>query len=315
MKNDNKQEIFVVISMQRFGDNLVVNSLFQNIKRLYPKSKTVYIVNKPYYEAAKYQKDVDETIIFDKDAQHKGILGMLKFVRQFPYKNIKCIFKTYKKERADIIAFLLHPEKIITGNFNIPLEGTIHQKISRLLKKITNEEIIDLPIKYYADYKIDEKFKDIFKNNKKYIALCPISSNIRKNMPFETAFELIKKLKENEYEVIFLGKGQEAQNFAFQLKEANSQFIDLIDKTTIYEMAQILRNCEGLISVDTGTMHFGYANDVPVVCLFYASENKNDWAPSEKIYPHTILPKENTVECIYNSLLEVLEKTKLLKKS
>ena len=66
-------------------------------------------------------------------------------------------------------------------------------------------------------------------------------------------------------------------------------------------MAQVLRNCKGLISVDTGTMHLGYANNVPTVCVFYVQDNIKAWAPNPEIYPHTILPTNLSSDGIYDS--------------
>ena len=60
------QKVFVVFNTACFGDVLVCNSLCQNVKRIYPNSKVVFVVNKPFYDVAKNQKDVDEVIVFDK---------------------------------------------------------------------------------------------------------------------------------------------------------------------------------------------------------------------------------------------------------
>ncbi len=47
------------------------------------------------------------------------------------------------------------------------------------------------------------------------------------------------------------------------------KFINLVNKTSIKELALILQKCECLISIDTGTMHLGYAVGVPTIAIFY----------------------------------------------
>lgn len=296
-KNNEKELVIVVIIMSYFGDALVGNSLFQNIKRIYPNAKTVFIINKQYYEVAKYQKDVDEVVIYDKNGLHKGILGMLKFVKDFPYKKIKYIFKMCKKSRVDILSFLLHPQKIINYNDK---ELSCERYIN-LLKKVTNEKIVNLPIIFNADMNIPPKFKNLIFQNKKYVAICTVSSNPIKDMPISTSVDIIDKLSAAGYEVIFVGAGDTAKNYALELKHYNSKFINLVNSTSIYELAQVLRNCKGLISVDTGTMHLGYANNVPTVCVFYVQDNIKAWAPNPEIYPHTILPTNLSSDGIYDS--------------
>lgn len=300
-----QQDIFVVIILARFGDALVGNGLFQNLKRLYPNSKTVCIINKPYYEVVKYQKDVDETIIFDKDGIHKGLFGMLRFVKNFPYKNIKCIFKESIKPRINILSTLLNPEKII--NYNDDTSIPTHERYNNLLKKYTDKEILNLPIVYNATDDIPEKFSNIIYKTKNYIGLCPISSHIKKDMPIEAAFSLIKKLNEDNFKVILLGNGNRTVEYANELENKDSKFINLINQTTIYELAQVLRNCKCLISVDTGTMHLGYACNVPTVCLFN-SNNIAGWAPCKHLYPHTeVIQSKNADDalCACKSLLGV----------
>ena len=61
-----EQKIFLVINLSFFGDVLLTNTLCQNIKQEYPDSKIVFLVNKPFYDAAKYQYCVDDVICFDK---------------------------------------------------------------------------------------------------------------------------------------------------------------------------------------------------------------------------------------------------------
>ena len=78
---------FLVFNTACFGDNLVCNSLCQNIKRIYPDSKIVFIADKPFAEVAQHQKDVDEVVIYDKKGEHKGLKGFIKFIKDFKYKN------------------------------------------------------------------------------------------------------------------------------------------------------------------------------------------------------------------------------------
>lgn len=300
------EKIFVAVLMACFGDVILCNSLFQNIKKMYPNSKTIFIVDKPWEEAAKYQKDVDEVYVFDKRGKNRGVFGLLKFILNFPYKNIDYVFKIYDNFRTDIIASLLIPRLIIGKPYNPDL--TVQERHCYLLKKITHKKIQNYPIVYNADSKLTDKFKDIITNDKKYIAICPCSSRIEKNMPLKTAINLISKFNNKNYEVVITGAGNTAKKYAEELINNGCKFINLVNKTTIYELAKVLRNCKALISVDTGTMHFGYANNIPTLCVFYEQENIMYWAPFKTLYPQTQIISQNiTSEEIYNELKELIE--------
>ena len=102
-----KEKIFVIINSYLVGDMLLVNSLVQNIKRLYQNSKVIMLTNKTFYDLSKYQKDVDDVIIWDRHGEHKGILGMFKFIKNFPYKKIFASFPIYATDRPIMLGFLL----------------------------------------------------------------------------------------------------------------------------------------------------------------------------------------------------------------
>lgn len=301
---NDKPKIFAAVLMACFGDVILCNALFQNIKRLYPDSKIIFIVDKPWVDAAKYQKDVDEVIVFDKRNQNKGFFGLLKFIMHFPYRNIDCIFTIYDNFRADIISLLLRPKKIAGKPYDYNV--SVQERHCNLLKKITKEKIINCPIVYNADNNIPDKIQGFIFKNKKYIALCTTSKLKIKDMPLLTAIELIEKLNADGYEVLFVGNGEKAKKYSEELLNNNCKIINLVNKTTIYELAQVLRNCKALISVDTGTMHFAYANKVPTVCVFYKKANIKIWAPDKNLYPYTNVPDENSVEQIYASLKNVI---------
>lgn len=306
IQTQDKPLIFVIVLMACFGDIVLCNSLFKNIKRLYPDSKIIFIVDKPWLEAAKYQPYVDEVFIFDKRGKNKGITGILSFVSKFPYKKADYVFKIYQNDRASIIAWLLRPKKIVGGPYDDTV--TVQERHNNLLKKITSSEIINYPIEYFAKNDIPDKFRDIISDDKKYIALCPCLSRAEKNMPIETAVGLINKLNADNYQVIIVGSGKCALKFNDELTKNHCEFINLVNQTTIYELAQVLRYSKALISVDTGTMHFGYANKVPTVCLYYQDTNIKYWAPRPNIYPYTIMPEDLSTEGIYKAFRELEEK-------
>lgn len=160
---------------------------------------------------------------------------------------------------------------------------------------------------YNVDNNIPIKFQNIITKDKRYVAICTTASSAPRDMPIETILKLAKVLNDDYFEIMLVGVGERARNHSEELKNNNCKFIDLVDKTSIYELAQYLRNCEALISVDTGTMHLGYASNVPTVCIFYVEKTIKGWAPDKNLYPHTILPKNNTPEDIYKACMQIIK--------
>lgn len=298
-----ESKVFLVFNTAYFGDVLLCNTLCQNIKLIYPDSKVVIVVDKPFYEVAKYQKDVDDVVVFDKNAEHKGIKGILKLIAGFPYKKPYCSFITYTSWKNALIAQLLGSKKvcILTDNSVKPVQ----KRTMELLAKITDKPLYNLPIRYVVK---DEPPSNLDLNpDRKYIGLCTLSKRKEKDMPLDTAIELIRKLNKTEYKVIYLGAGDSAVNYAKELENAGCDFINLVNKTSIYEMACVLNKCQALVSIDTGTMHLGCALDIPLVSVFYENELTYYWAPDDRIYNVSVIKQEQTPEHILQELEKVIQ--------
>ena len=292
---DNRK-VFLVFNTACFGDVLLCNSLCQNIKLAFSEAKIVFITDKNWADVARYQKDVDEVIVYDKKGEHKGFTGMLKFIREFPYKKPFASFITYKNERNYTIAKLLKSRFVISPSKRDKNIST-QLKHSMLLQPLTNKKIKNLPIKYELPHNIPNLL-----NGKKYIALCCITKKKSKDMPIDTAKDLINKInKETDYKVVLTGAGTLSKKYAEDLKQAGVDFIDMVDRTSILELGAILQGSVGLISCDTGTMHYGIALDVPTVAVFYEQETIPIWAPKKELYNSIVVESNQTSGNIFNS--------------
>lgn len=300
----NHESTFLVFNTACLGDVLLCNCLIQNIKNIYPNSKVIFIADKTYQDIARYQMGVDDVIVFDKKNLHKGLLGLIKFIKDFPYKKADYSIITYRNERNYFISQMLGVKKILVSknkDKNISMQE-IHAKI---LTQITDKEVKNLPIKYIVKNESTDKFLNIFDSNKKSIALCAISKNTAKDFPITMAVELINRLNKAGYQVILTGAGKKSEDFANELKHWNCNFYDLVNQTTILELAQILKKVDQLISVDTGTMHLGYAVGTKTLCIFFEKNTKKLWAPSEKVYNNVKIFQNPNIDEIIEAVQNV----------
>lgn len=310
-KNSNKL-IFLIFNTACLGDNLLCNALCQKIKIYYPNSKIVFICDKPYVEANLYQKDVDEVIIFDKHGKHKNIRGIINFIKTFPYKNAQVAFITYKNFRNHLVAKLLGTKRVFESKKFVE-NISIQQQILNLLEKFIGEKQENIPIKYEAPC-LSDKLTNIFEEKNKYIALCTLTKNPIKNIPLETAINIIKKLQ-CDYKIIFTGTGIECIEYSKNLEKAGCQFINLVNKTTISELAGILKKCKALITADTGTMHLACAVGTPTIPVFYENYAISRWSPNSKLYKTLQVCSLQSAENIVSALTNLIyPKTNILKK-
>ena len=187
---------------------------------------------------------------------------------------------------------------------------SVQERHSKLLKVLTHKNIENLPICYLAPKEVQQTLKDEFSLDDKYIALCTVSKLEEKDMPIDTAVEIINKInKTTDYKIIFLGAGKKCVDYAQKLQQAGVEFIDAVNKTTIPELAHILKLSSALISVDTGTMHMGSATDTPTVAVFYKRDMAKAWAPNPEIYKTKLITTEQTADNILAKTLKLIGDT------
>lgn len=327
MNEANFMKHFLVINTSFFGDTLLTNPLCRNIKLTYPDSTITFIVNKPFYEAALYSDGVDEAIPYDKKGIHHGLTGAWKFYKQYKQKfssGFDAAFVIYGNERGIILAKLFGAKKIYAENksiLNILLDNPknmdyhgevkVQNKNCVLLEQYTKQPFKELPMKYIPPKTAYNNAQKLLngENTEHLVAICTVSKKKEKDMPIKTCIELIQSLKKQNKTPVMLGAGKLSENYIQELYRNNcTDFINLVNKTSISELGAVLNKCECLISVDTGTMHLGLAVNVPTICLFYIStqQHLDNWAPTN-IYNCKVITQNFSTNNILKQIYTLLE--------
>jgi len=306
------KRVFVIFNTTSIGDVLVTNTLVQNIKYFYPDSYIVFVCNTPIYDVAKYQADVDDVITYDKKRDN-NIAGYLHFVKNFPYKKPFASFVTYANERNLLFSRLIGAEHIISHNkfmlwntkekFKIKKYPHMKDQWGGMIEVLTGEHK-NLPIKYNApeiNTPIIQKIKEL----NKPLPLSVTSNLAGKDMKVEDCAELINLINVEGYTPVMTGAGNIARKFTDDLKKNGClDFIDIVDCTSILELANVLKVCGSCISVDTGTMHLANALQVPVVGIFYMGISYM-WGSDKTLYPSIMLDGKVSPQEIFNAYKEL----------
>ena len=309
--NYKDKKVFVIINSYFIGDILIVNSMVQNIKNIYPDSLVVMLTSPALADVAKYQEGVDDVVIWDRHGKHHGGWNTIKFALNFPYKKIYAAFPIYSSDRPIMLSYLLHAKYVLgykryllsyfmRSRYKIPKHfGWVQDSNINLLKGITKEEIINYPIKYNVP-PITAKITALLDNSAgDFVALCPKSSRVEKDLDNDFVSELIQNSK---HKIVLLGNGETATELSLFLKDKNyGNLTDLTNKTSILESAQILSLSKGCIAVDTGMLHFACALDVPTLGV-YMNEFNNTYTPHTEIYPKF----KGIIKTTPNELLDAL---------
>jgi len=304
---DIKIKKIVVVELAHIGDVLAITPALNVLRKKFPESSitvvvapwaqdilagnpdvdSVLVYGTPWFERSKKAKfSLSETIKlikllrlndFDMGLDLRGDIRNIFFMRLGRVKKrIGYAFSAGGFLLTDIIPFDVKRRQDrhqIEHNINFVSqikEGKPYQGSEAALRLFLSEEDIR-----YAD--------KIFNNNSItaedfLIAIHPGAGTATKRWPPERFSLLIEGiLKKYKVKIILIGSA--ADKSSLKLPDAEKNFIDLTGKTSIKQLAAILRRCNLFIGGDSGVMHVAEAQNVPIIAIWGGQNKPSHWRP------------------------------------
>lgn len=306
----------LVIRNDRFGEFLLNVPAIRALKERFADSKIILAVD-PYVRDLALKIPYADEVIGWKNGRH-SLIDTFKFAMLL-------------KSREIDIAFIMNPSKdsnLAVYLACIPERIGYARKWDFLLTQ-TIKDAKDLGLKHEVECNLDlvkavgaeTKDKSLFINVNGTspfipdgsIAVHPWTSDPIKQWPSERFRELALRLvKELGIDVIIIGGKEEFEKSA-SYNYLNNRIINMAGKTSLPQLAAILKKCGLLISGDSGPVHLASSVGTPVIALFrndIAGKGPKRWGPwghGDLVIEKKML-SDITVE-------EVLNKVKEWKKS
>jgi ADP-heptose:LPS heptosyltransferase len=141
------------------------------------------------------------------------------------------------------------------------------------------------------------------------IALHPFTSDPVKQWPIQNFRELAQRLvKELNKKVIIVGGKEELTRGGAYFDNLGAGIVNMTGKTTLIQLASLLKKCGLLISGDSGPVHLACAVGTRVLALFrndLPAKSAKRWGPWGE--GHSVIEKPNLADI---SVDEVLGKVK-----
>src|SRR4030042_5100229 len=292
MKNKAIQNILVVRN-DRFGEFLLNIPAMRALKETYKGAKVIAMVNPYVKELAESVPFIDEIIVWSEGKHSFSKLFWL--ISQLKYRKID-------------MAVMLNPSKelnILTFFTGIPIRVGYSKKWGFLLThKIKDEKRFEK--KHEVDYNlelvgltgaktenrslfidINDEFstdlKDFPAGNQDLLALHPWTSDSIKQWPIENFSNLSSELaKQLNAKVIIIGGKDELSKGSGIFSDLGKDIINLTGKTSLVQLASLLKKCKLLISGDSGPVHLAACVGIPVVAIFRSDipgKSSKRWGP------------------------------------
>jgi lipopolysaccharide heptosyltransferase II len=283
-KKDYKR--ILIVRTDRVGDVLLSTPVIKALRENYPSAYIAMMVNPYAKEIIEGNPYLDEVIVYDKEGKHKSWPRSMKFAMRL------------KKKRFDL-AIILHPTNrvhLVTFFAGIPYRIGYNRKLGNLLT-VRLEHEKHLGQKHELEYNFDllrylgiavkDKslfmpinpesevwVRDIFakegiKESDKLLAIHPAASCPSKIWPVERFALVADKLaKDYGLKILVIAGPKDTAKAAALIKNMRSGVVDLSGKTSLSQLASVLRRSSLFISNDSGPVHLAVAVGTPVISIF-----------------------------------------------
>ncbi|MDD4899097.1 MAG: glycosyltransferase family 9 protein [Candidatus Omnitrophica bacterium] len=275
--DQSKVKNILVVRNDRFGEFLLNIPAFRALRESFSSARIIAAVDPAVKELALSVPYLDET--FPWEGKKHSLSEKLRLAGQLKAKKIDIAIMLNPSQEFNLVCFLA----------GIPVRAGYNRKWGFLLnRKIPDKKALGL--KHEVEYNLElaqaigakTADKSIKLNiaqslaqelvlaarldeQKDFVVLHPWSSDPVKLWPREKFSELAELLAEElKLKVVVVGA---VKNPAFPAI-SGSTLIDLTGKTTLTQLALILKRAKLLVSADSGPVHLACAVGCPVIALF-----------------------------------------------
>ncbi len=278
--NIDKSKIKNILIVQTafIGDVILITPLINAVNKLFPNS-TIDVMVTPQTSNILYNNpQINSLIIFDKKKNKLG--SFLKVLRQIKSNNYDISFSPHSSITT---ALLMYFGKIpIRVGFDrwlaryllslkIPHLENVHKvKKNLFLLSQFSDEKFSMQTELFPSAEMIKKAEnlvsDFKESTKKLIAIAPGSNWFTKRWPGNYYKELVIKLAELGYGIIFIGSKEE-RDLCEEIKSKKNS-INLAGELSLLESAAVIKLCDLMICNDSGALHLADAMQTDVFAFF-----------------------------------------------
>jgi len=267
----------MVVSSTGFGDTLLSTPAIKTLRKSFPESIIIFLVNKKYSGLFLNYKYVNT--IWDYSG---GYINLISIIIRCRINNIHTILFFHSNGPEDIFISLLSGasnilkwtdnidhkyQKLFLNDISMKEEHNIEKKIN--LVRCFNPKSIDTTMSI-SDHFYSKDLVDFFQTKKKIIGIQLGAQDIYKIWPVENVIKLSLHLLSKDFFLVFFGATKFEHEMMSKIeKKVNSDSqCNLVQKTKIIDLPGILKQLNLLITNDTGILHLSIAMKVKSLSLF-----------------------------------------------
>ncbi len=294
----------LMVRNDRLGDVLLSTPAIKALRQGLPQSYITMLVSPYTREVLEGNLDLDEIITFDKEAKDKGFWAALRFIKFLRQKRFDLAVILHPTSRMHWFTFLAGIPKrlgyerkcgfLLTDKIKHDKQlGQKHESeyALEMLKYLgipPADTALFMPIKDESEKWAQALLKDAqIKDSDRLLIIHPTASCPSRIWPPERFARVADKLAQRYgFKVIIVSDPKDMQKSQLVIKHMRTAGLFLAGKTSISQLASLLKRSQLFISTDSGPMHLACALQVPVITIFGRSQpglSPKRWGPQGKM--------------------------------
>lgn len=279
----------LIIHTAFIGDIVLSTPLIKKLRDTYPKAEITYLTTPVGASILRNNPYLTHIIEYDKRGEHKGIKGFWAIAKKLKVEAYNMVITPHRYLRSSFLTFLTgapirrgydNSAAAFLYNEKIHYDKNKHE-VEKLLSFVPKDEGKRYEIELFPTELEREKVDGILKNvAKKIVVVAPGSKWFTKKWPLEYFKQVIVELEKREDVTVVVIGGKEEMLLNIPLAK-NS--IDLRGKTTLLELAEVIRRADIVLTNDSSPIHIASAfSNVKILAIFGPTVEKFGFFPWSK---------------------------------
>ncbi len=277
----------LIVRTDRVGDVVLTTPAIAALRKAFPHVRLAVLIAPGNRELLEGNPSVDEILVDDRKGKHRGFAGFLSLVKEIKKRQFDIAFVFHTKKRTNLLCFWAGiPQRAGYRNEKLgfllthPLadtrpQGLKHESeycldVLRSLEIPINNASPYVPVSIQGQQWVQQFLKGQGVGPQEaLIAIHPGASCISKRwMPERFAQVADELIRRKAGRVVFVGGAENREIMKNVLAALKSPVIDATGKTSLGQLAALLKRCRLLVSNDSGPVHMAGALSVPVISIF-----------------------------------------------
>jgi ADP-heptose:LPS heptosyltransferase len=291
------------IQLYRYGDLIQSTPAIAVMRKARPEAHIAVLVREPYADALEGNPDIDEVIRWDTDilsledgldpaAAARAKATLRSFVHELRRHKFDTVFNLSSDLPSALLTYMLNPTHVAglvfcrDRRYRVRNDWIRYLFLATEVRHLNGLNIADIFIEACSgtseesphirisnedrDY-ADEILRKQFRPGVRPVAIQPGAGRAYKRWPVSRFTELTAALARNGADLIFLGTDEDAKIIG-QIRGAlpkHSSAIDLAGKTSLPQMAAILKRCHYLVANEGAATQVAAAVHTPCLTITY----------------------------------------------